>query len=93
MKRLTVGAVLAGLGLCFVGRSAAAQLQNIPVYFSPKGGTGLTLAGDFGRVASAKVDNVTSGIHPTAIGGRASLGLPIVTVGVGAAIYDPKIQP
>src|SRR5262245_17265298 len=70
---------------------AAAQLQGLPVYFTPKGGIGLTLAGDFGRAASTKVNGVAAANKPNAIGGRAILGLPFITVGVGAAIYDPKI--
>ncbi|MBI4421259.1 MAG: hypothetical protein HY560_10570 [Gemmatimonadetes bacterium] len=90
-KRVAAGVVLVGLGLIFAVRPAVAQLTGLPVYFSPKGGTGLTLSADFGRAASTKLDGITGANHPTAIGGRAALGLPIVTVGLGIAKYDPKI--
>ena len=46
--------VLVGLTM-LVARPASAQLQGLPVYFNPKGGTGLTFAGDFGRAVSTKV--------------------------------------
>lgn len=90
MKRLTT-IMLAVAGLMVAVRPAAAQLQALPVYFTPKGGTGLTLSGDFGRVSSAKFGTLSSTVHPTTIAGRATLGLPFFTVGVGVGIYDPKI--
>jgi hypothetical protein len=89
MNRWT-SVAFAGLGL-LLAHPAAAQLQGLPVYFSPKGGTGITFSGDFGRVSSTKLNGVSSPAHPTAIGARVSLGLPFVTVGVGAAVFDPKI--
>lgn len=70
---------------------AFGQMQAMPVYFSPKGGTGITINGDFGRVSSAEVGGFSVANHPTAIGGRLYLGLPIVTLGVGASVYDTKI--
>jgi hypothetical protein len=66
-------------------------LQGLPVYFNPKGGTGLTISGDFGRALNTKVNGVEQTQKPVAIGGSVRLGLPLVTVGVGAAIFDPKI--
>lgn len=90
MKRFIVAA-LVGLGTAMVARPAAAQLQGLPVYFNPKGGTGLTISGDFGRAVSTKVNDVAQTQKPVAIGGSVRLGLPLVTVGVGAAIFDPMI--
>jgi hypothetical protein len=89
--RLFVGRLgilaLAALG---VARPARAQLLANPVYVSPKAPTGLTLAADFGTTAQTKYDNVTQTLKPMNLGVRATLGLPIITVGVGAGLYDPK---
>jgi len=71
--------------------AAVAQMEALPVYFSPKGGTGLTIDGDFGRVSSSKTGTTTNAAHPTAIGGRIYLGVPFITVGAGLATYDPGI--
>ena len=73
------------------GTPAIAQMQAMPVYFAPKGGTGITINGDFGRVSSAKFGGFSTSNHPTAMGGRLYLGLPIVTLGVGASVFDTKI--
>jgi hypothetical protein len=84
--------VLSLLGLSLVCAAPSwAQMQAMPVYFSPKGGTGITLDGDFGRISSTKIGGVSTVNHPTAFGGRAYLGLPIVTLGVGVSVYDTKI--
>src|SRR5262245_9324879 len=90
MKRL-VGVAFVALGTMLGARPASAQLLGTPVYLNPKGGTGLTLSGDFGRTASTKVNGTTASNKPSAIGGRVNLGLPFFTVGLGAAIFDPKI--
>ena len=90
-----VGFLVATLGLSLaLATPARAQLQGMPVYFSPKGGTGITIDGDFGRVASYEQGGQTFPDHPYAIGGRAYLGFPIVpiTIGVGAATYNPNIS-
>ncbi|HLQ23933.1 MAG TPA: hypothetical protein VK132_12045 [Gemmatimonadales bacterium] len=89
MNRLTSLAVATALSV--VAHPAVAQLQNLPVYFSPKGGTGLTISADYGQATSTKIDGIPLLNKPTALGGRVSLGLPIVTVGIGAAVYDPKV--
>ena len=52
---------------------AAAQWLGMPVWNSPKGGTGITINGDWGRPDS------TSG-KGNAFGGRASLGLGTLTL-------------
>jgi opacity protein-like surface antigen len=63
----------------------------MPVYFSPKGGSGITLDGDYGRVSSAKFGTISQVNHPTALGGRIYLGLPIITLGLGASVFDSKV--
>jgi hypothetical protein len=55
-----------------------AQMLGNPVYFSPKQGVGLTLAGDYGRGL-----NDASG-KTNYFGGRATLGLPMVAITAGA---------
>lgn len=83
--------VLFGFGSILGARPAAGQLQGLPVHFNPKGGTGITIAGDFGRTVSNTVGGITSAQKPSTIGGRVSLGLPFITVGLGAGVYDPKV--
>ena len=90
MQRRVV-VILVGLGVAVAARPGAAQLQGLPVYFSPKGGTGLTVAGDFGWATSTKLGTI-SAPNPWTIGGRVALGLPFVTIGVGAAHYDPNVS-
>ena len=96
MKRLFGGASAIMLMASAAVTPASAQLRSLPVYFSPKGGTGLTISGDFGKTIQTKVNDVklsqALGGEPMAIGGRASLGLSILTVGVGAGIFDPKVS-
>jgi hypothetical protein len=74
-----------------VATPVLAQMQGLPVYFSPKGGTGITIDGDFGRISSSKVGTTSSSVHPWAIGARAYLGVPFITLGVGLASYDPNV--
>lgn len=88
----------AGLALlgCALARPAAAQLAATPVYFSPKQPVGLTLALDFGSTMSLKYDGVkvmdgTQAVKPNNLGARATLGLPFITLGVGAGSYNPDV--
>jgi hypothetical protein len=84
MKPLTrVAAVALALGLS--ASQAAAQLLANPVYFSPKGGVGLTIAGDFGRGL-----NNQSG-KTQAYGGHLTLGLPMVAITVGGGLWDSRV--
>lgn len=77
MKRATV--VLAVITL--VAAPAAAQWLGMPVWNSPKGGTGVTISGDFGKPNDAYGAG-------TAWGGRASLGLGTLTLTAGVASYQ-----
>ncbi len=58
-------------------RPVVAQLDGLPVYFNPKGGTGVTFAGDYGRGI-----NDDSG-KQNAVGARAILGVSAFSVGAG----------
>lgn len=69
---------------------AHAQLLANPVYVSPKAPVGLTLAADVGTTAQTKLAGLTQPQKPMNLGVRATLGLPIITLGVGAGMYDPK---
>ena len=89
--RLFVGplATLA-LAATTLAQPARAQLLANPVYVSPKAPGGLTLAADFGTTAQTKVAGVTQAAKPMNLGVRANLGLPIINVGVGVGLYDPR---
>src|SRR5437773_5791198 len=61
---------------------AAAQWLGMPVWNSPKGGTGVTISGDYGKPNEAKgVGN--------AWGGDASLGVGTLTLTAGVARRQP----
>src|SRR2546427_984564 len=80
MKRsalvLTVCAVL-------VAAPAAAQWTGMPVWNDPKGGTGITVSGEYGKPDSAYGKG-------NAWGGRAALGVGTVTLTAGGATYKPE---
>jgi len=61
---------------------AMAQLAGMPVWNSPKGGTGVTIAGDLA------FPNSDAG-KGTAFGARASLGLANISLGVGVSSWKP----
>src|SRR5256712_12811121 len=65
------------------GPSAAAQWGGVPVWNSPKGGSGVTIAGDYTR------SNVI-GSNSNAIAGRVSLGVGTTTLTVGASSWQPE---
>lgn len=90
MKRFVV-VTLIGLGATIVAQPAGAQIQGMPVYFNPKGGVGLTVSADVGRVVSNRVGGIASAQKPFAFGGSARLGLPFISIGAAAAVYDPKV--
>jgi len=60
---------------------AAAQWLGMPVWNSPKGGTGVTISGDFGKPNDAYGAG-------TAWGGRASVGLGTLTLTAGVSSYQ-----
>ena len=87
----------AALAACALAQPVAAQLAATPVYFSPKQPTGLTLALDFGSTLYLKYDGVKyavggQAVKPNNLGGRAALGLPFITLGVGVGSYNPDIS-
>lgn len=61
---------------------AGAQWTGMPVWNSPKGGTGLTISGDWGR------PNEVYG-KGNAFGARASLGIGTIGFTAGVASYKP----
>ncbi len=79
MKR--AGMVL-GL-IAFVAPPAAAQWAGVPVWNDPKGGTGVTISGDFGK------PNSDAG-KGTAFGARAALGVGPLTLSAGLSSWKPE---
>lgn len=83
MKRfMTFGTALI-MGLSLLAGPAVAQMNSLPVYFNPKGGTGLMVAADLGRGI-----NDESGKN-TAVAFRTALGIGPVTIGGGVGIVNP----
>jgi hypothetical protein len=78
MKRILTTAGLALL----CAAPAAAQFSGMPVWNSPKGGTGVTISGDFGLPGAGAGKG-------TAFGARASVGLANVTLTGGMARWTP----
>jgi hypothetical protein len=74
--------VLLGL-TALLATPAAAQWLGEPVWNSPKGGTGLTISGDYAR------PNADYGKGNT-FGGRVSLGLGTITLTAGVASWKPE---
>lgn len=66
---------------------AAAQWTGMPVWNSPKGGTGLTIYGDYGVVGTATDSTALTALHGNAFGARASLGLGTLTLTAGVASF------
>ena len=78
MKRVTL---VAGL-LAMAAAPAAAQLAGMPVWNSPKGGSGITISGDYG----SPNDDAGGG---NAFGARGTLGLANLAITAGLASYKP----
>jgi hypothetical protein len=78
MKRILV---VVGL-VVGTAASAAAQFMGMPVWNSPKGGTGVTISGDMG------LPNEDMG-KGTAFGARASVGLANITLTGGISTWTP----
>ena len=62
---------------------AAAQFAGMPVWNSPKGGTGLTISGDYGKPS----DDAGGG---NAFGARAAVGFSRLTLTAGLSSVEPK---
>ncbi|MCH8992876.1 MAG: hypothetical protein IIA44_14155, partial [Acidobacteria bacterium] len=81
MKSFVSSAAALALAVGLVVAPAAAQLNSIPVYFNPKGGTGFTLAGDFGKgVNTQSGKNTAFGVRASVGGGPFSIGAGVGTV-------------
>jgi hypothetical protein len=79
MKRvILVVALVAG-----ASAPAAAQWVGMPVWNSPKGGTGITISGDYGK------PNADYG-KGSAFGARGTVGLGSLSVTAGLASYKPS---
>ena len=78
MKRVLL-VVLAGVGLC---GPASAQWQGMPVWNSPKGGTGITISGDYGKPNYGGKGN--------AFGARGTVGLGSLSATLGFASWNPS---
>ncbi len=79
MKRALILLALAGLSAA----PAAAQWEGMPVWNNPKGGTGVTISGDFGKPN-------TDAREGTAWGARATLGLVNLSLTAGLATWKPQ---
>ena len=79
LRMVPVGAALL---LATLAQPAAAQLNSMPVFYSPKGGTGFTLYGDFGKGM-----NDESGKN-TAFAARAVLGVSALTFGAAVGTVN-----
>ncbi|HET9708556.1 MAG TPA: hypothetical protein VFP39_09650 [Gemmatimonadales bacterium] len=79
MKRVLL-VVLAGVGL---SGPASAQWLGMPVWNSPKGGTGITISGDYGK------PNADWG-NGNAFGARGTLGLGSLSATLGFASWNPS---
>lgn len=66
---------------------AVAQLNTLPVYYSPAARPGLTLSADYARGLN------DDSRKNTALGVRADLALSVVTVGVGLGTVNPHVSP
>jgi hypothetical protein len=78
--------IMTVLALSAVAASpAAAQWAGMPVWNSPKGGTGVTINGDLGMP--------NSNGKGTAFGARATLGLANLSVTAGVVSWKPKGAP
>ena len=79
MRNVFVRVCALAVAMTMTASLAEAQITNQPVYVSPKHGTGLSLAFDYGKGL-----NDSSG-KLNAYGGRATLGIGFVTIGAGAS--------
>ncbi len=74
---------LAAFGIAGGRQPLSAQLAGMPVWNSPRGGTGLTISGDFGFPDS-------TGGKGSTYAGRANLGVQALTLGATVGVRNPK---
>ena len=84
-QRIRGVVLVAGLLLLGTASSAAGQLNSMPVFVSPKGGTGVTLALSYGRGLNGDSQK------NTAFAARATLGLSAISIGAGIGTYNPRV--
>lgn len=84
--RLVVVSLGAVVTLGIAATPAAAQLNSLPVYTSPKGGTGISVFADYGKGL-----NEESGRN-RALAARAVLGLSMLQLGAGIGTVNPEID-
>src|SRR3989440_10592846 len=80
---MTLAMLTLGLTAC-LAIPAAAQWLGEPVWNSPKGGTGVTVSGDYAKPNSDYGKGNTWG-------GRASLGIGTITLTAGVARWKPDL--
>ncbi len=85
MRAISSSVAGAALLLCTAAAPLFAQLNSLPVYTSPKGGTGIIVSADYG-----KGFNEESGENRT-LALRAVLGLSALQLGAGVGTVNPEI--
>ncbi len=83
MKRVVVMLVMFAFAVGGVARPAPAQLAGMPLWNSPKNGTGVTISGDLGFPDS-------TGGKGSTYAARINLGMPSVTLGATVGVRNPK---
>jgi hypothetical protein len=82
MKRIATASALVVLATA----PAAAQWLGVPAWNSPKGGAGVTVSADYGKM---DVDSDTDPLKATTFGARGSVGLGRATIAVGLSTFNP----
>lgn len=78
--------IVAVAGLIAAPAGARAQWAGMPVWNNPKGGSGITVNGDYGRPSSDSLSRAGD-----AWGGRVSLGLGTLSLTAGFATWKPGL--
>lgn len=86
MKRVVMFAISVVFSMALLVPPATAQMNSIPVYFSPKGGTGLLVALDVGKGINDE------SLKNTAVAFRSALGVGPVTIGGAVGMVNPYIN-
>jgi hypothetical protein len=85
MKLFVKCTAITAFSLGVLTRPVEAQLNSLPVFFSPKGGSGFTIAASYGKGVNDDAGKNTTWA------GRATLGIQAVTIGAGIATVNPEI--